>query len=802
MTTMNTQMAAAQDLPFVFNPLLSEQEQDVVKPFSYFLKQSDELGFMGAPKGVQITYDGAYNTKFGEFTLAAGTPLKPLNSRIRTLSKGHLPVINYAVLCDGIEYRVQSFASSANLDPLDNLITFIRVTAHNPGKETRRAALGGRFFDHEGPWRHPIFDRKKPWWWVDKFMDREKWIPWKEWEAVEIKEHSQVYRSGHLTFTYTPDSPAWTVLETANNIEPVEFLMDLKPGQSASVVFKFPFAPVEVSRAEHLKNVIEADYDQYLQKTISFWEHELNGDTVFSVPEEKVVNMHKASLMYDLVARNMEEDRKTFIQTVSSVMYNDFFSRDAAFIIHTYDLLGRPELAEQCIEYVLLKDSTGALTGFRTTHPDAWGQVIWTMAAHYRITGDKKFAARVYAAIPPHMEKLKAEIAKDPLGLWPVAGPYDNEMITGHYTGHSFWVLLGLKDAVQLAVALGKTDDAASYQALHDEYLARFKKQLAIITESTGGYIPPGIDHPLDGMDWENATGGVYPFRVFPPENPMVSATVNMIRNFIYQEGITTYDKNALKVKTQMATNGVGWSKPLRAFVHHYELFNVLETILALGRDREAITDFYSFLVHTGSSQTGFEYDTWAWRDRNPHSNYPPHGWCAARYNEFFRNLLVREDTEKRVLHLASALSPVWLQKGKVIRVENAPTDFGAISYKINSAAAGAEIDIQSNWRQSPDELIFHVPWFLEVTAAKADGKTVAVKDRQIHLSPATRHLSLLWKWTEHPDLSYETGVKLYLEKYWKLQQGIEMPGFDSRWIFPETDNRAAAGAAGTRPNN
>ena len=24
----------------------------------------------------------------------------------------------------------------------------------------------------------------------------------------------------------------------------------------------------------------------------------------------------------------------------------------------------------------------------------------------------------------------------------------------------------------------------------------------------------------------------------------------------------------------------------------------------------------------------------WAWRDRNPHSNYPPHGWCAARYNE------------------------------------------------------------------------------------------------------------------------------------------------------------------------
>ena len=51
------------------------RSRDVVRPFSYFLKQSDELGFMGTPKGVQITYDGAYNTKFGDFTLSAGTPL-------------------------------------------------------------------------------------------------------------------------------------------------------------------------------------------------------------------------------------------------------------------------------------------------------------------------------------------------------------------------------------------------------------------------------------------------------------------------------------------------------------------------------------------------------------------------------------------------------------------------------------------------------------------------------------------------------------------------------------------------------
>lgn len=788
-TLIPARMAQAEDAPFIFNPLLTEQAQDVVKPFSYFLKQSDELGFKDAPKGVQITYDGGYNTEFGEFTLSAGTPLKPLNSRVRTLAQGCLPVISYAEIVDGIEYQVQSFATPVKLDPLDNLIVFIRVTAHNGGKKIRRAAIGGRFFDHSGEWVQDLFDRRQPWWWVDKFMSRTNWTPCKVWEDLDVQTDGQVARCGHLAFNYVPGSTHWTLIKSDNNIEPMEFTLNLKPGQTESVVFKVPFSPVEKTRTEKVKDVTAADYDDYLAKTIHFWNQTLAQATQFSVPEAKVVNMQKASLMYDLVARNIDADQKSFVQTVNDVHYNNFFSRDAAFIIHTYDLLGLPEIAEQCIEYVLLKDKDGKLDGFRLTHPDAWGQAIWTIAAHYRMTGDKKFIERIYPIIPAHIEKLKAETAKDPLGLWPVAGPYDNEMITGHYTGHSLWVLLGLEDAVQLAKALGKMDDAAKYQALHDEYLAKFNKQLAVITQSTGGYIPPGLDHPLDGNDWENATGGVYPFRVLSPTNPLVAGTVNTVRNYLYQEGITTYGKNALSLKTLMATNGANWSKPRASLIHHYEVFNVLQTELALGMDRQAIADFYSFLVHSGSTQTGFEYDLWAWRDRFPHSNYPPHGWCAARYNECLRNMLLREDTEKPVLHLASALAPLWLEAGKEISVKNAPTDFGPLSYQIHSRANGAEVTIQSNWRQSPDEIIFHVPWFLNITKAQADGKTLTVKDRQIHLPATTRQLSLAWNWIEHPNVSYETGVKLYLDKYWKLQKGVTLPGFDSRWLFPAHDS-------------
>jgi hypothetical protein len=498
------------------------------------------------------------------------------------------------------------------------------------------------------------------------------------------------------------------------------------------------------------------------------------------------MEMQKASLMYDLMARDLQEDRKTCIQTVSDVQYNQFFSRDAAFIIHTYDMLGMPQIAEQCLEYVLLKDEQGKITGLRATHPDAWGQALWTLAAHYRITGDRSFAERVYSAVPGHIAKLEEETAKDPWGLWPVAGPYDNERIDGHYTGHSFWVLRGLKDAVELANAVGETGHARRFQKLYDDYLAKFMVRLKAITGLTGGYIPPGLDDPLAGMDWENASGGVYPFGVISAADPMVANTVKTVRDYAYQEGIMTYEHNAFKVSKAKDAKGADWSQPEHTVIHHYETFQVLQTLLALGMDREVITDFYSFLVHTGSTHTGFEYDIWAWRDRNFHNNYPPHGWCAARFNECLRNMLVREDTQEPVLHLASALSPEWLQAGRRVRVTKAPTDFGTISYTIDATSEGAKVSLDAQWRKTPGSLRFHIPWFMELRSATVDGKVVECRDRVIELLPDARQMDLQWTRKSTPDLSYRKGVELYVDRYWKIQHGEPIPGFDSRWIFPE----------------
>jgi hypothetical protein len=773
---------------YIHDARLDERTHDLQGPFNYFLTPSDALGFMDAPKAFQLTGDGACNAYWGELTLWAGTPLKRLNSRVRTLDQGCLPVINYGSLLDGIEYRVKAFAAPLGLDPLANLLGFVRITATNPGKTAQRVAVGARVFDHEGPWRHPLFDHTKPLWWAARFIDQATWQPWKIWEPTEVRNNGEVHRtdSKHLIFHYQPDASGWQVIDAPSNVEPFEFVIQLAPGQSASVDVTMPFVPVANERTEQVQAVADASFDDYLERSSKFWQQQLNPEAVFEVPEQKVMDMQKASLMYDLMARDMQADRKSFIQTVSDVQYNQFFSRDAAFIIHTYDMLGLPQVAAECIEHVLLKDEQGNLTGLRATHPDAWGQALWTLAAHYRITGDLAFAQRVYPAVPGHIAKLEAETAKDPWGLWPVAEPYDNERIDGHYTGHSFWVLRGLKDAAELATAIGKDDDARHFQKLYDNYLAKFMVKLKAITDLTGGYIPPGLDDPLAGMDWENASGGVYPFGVIAAANPIVKNTVKTVRDYAYQEGIMTYEHNAYKVRKAKDAKGADWSQPEHTVIHHYETFQVLQTLLALGMDREVITDFYSFLVHTGSTNTGFEYDIWAWRDRNFHNNYPPHGWCAARFNECLRNMLVREDMQQPVLHLASALAPTWLEAGRRVRVNKAPTDFGLISYAIESTADGAKISIDAQWRTPPTSLRFHIPWFVDLRSAKLDGRSIEAKDRVLELPATAKQLDLKWSLTPTPDLNYRKGVERYVDRYWKIQRGEKIPGFDSRWIFPE----------------
>ncbi|HET6643893.1 MAG TPA: PA14 domain-containing protein, partial [Fimbriimonadales bacterium] len=692
---------------------------------------------------------------FKELDIKAGSPLKSIDARIRTPLRGYLPIYTYGFDRDGAHYEVQTFAWTPNLDPRENLIAFERITVSNRTAKTAHVNFSASI-GNVGQAARVLLSHRQ--WYTQKFNS----APLQPTLPVEKGGGAIDLLNGrYLLYSGSP----------IINHDAVMYSFDLAPGKKQAIDFKMPFVPIHLQRGDELDKLQRADFASALKETVEFWESILGRAFQVEVDDTKVVETMKSSLIFDLIARDIEEDGKHFTQTVNKFQYHSFYARDTSFIARSYELMNLPDVARETIEKYVVRDESGKPIKLLRTSPDDWGQSLWALGAYIISTGDVPFANEIAPALAPHLEEFDQALKGDPLGLWPVAGPYDNELIDGHYTSHNLWALLGLRTAEKVARMRSDKEAESAARSRYDLLFGRFQNRLASLTKKTGGYIPPGMDDPAKGFDWENASGGVYPFAVFGSGHPWAKATIALEREYKYREGIMTWGPNAWVGKLAAMT-GEEFDPQ---FLHDYDTFQVTETCLDAGMQREVVEDLYSTLVHTSSTNGGFETSIRPWGDRNPGDNFPPHGWFAARYNELVRNMLIREDLFNRDLHIFSALAPKWVEPGKTVRVANGANDFGSFDLSMRCRADGADIELHPKWRTSPDALVVHFPWFLTVSKATADGAPVKIEGGMIRISPNARSIRLDWTWNSHPDLSYERAVEFWLNKNYKPKRGEDM---------------------------
>ena len=122
----------------------------------------------------------------------------------------------------------------------------------------------------------------------------------------------------------------------------------LQPGEKRILDFKMPYTPIPAND-QLVAQLRAAKFDTCLKRTVAFWNGILSSGIEIHIPESKVENTFKASLIYDLIARNKEEGY--YIQKVNDLHYHAFWIRDAAHIIHMYLLSGYPEIARQCLDF-------------------------------------------------------------------------------------------------------------------------------------------------------------------------------------------------------------------------------------------------------------------------------------------------------------------------------------------------------------------------------------------------------------------------------------------------------------------
>ncbi len=730
--------------------------------FSYYSQPTDEIGVMDAPSGTEISPEGFLYTGYGELMFFTGNPEVPINERVKTLLRGYLPVIQYDYTRDGISYDFEAFAATLDGAPSGTQVDFIRVQVENTTQQPRVAWLSsgmryeGTVNSADGVPNNRFARPAQP----GKPGDYSQ--PGVAWSArwSYSSGADTIDRDGQVLY-YFPQTPAHTVRYTleedaspSGTLKPrvlrivpttpagiVRYELALKPGEKISLDWKLPVIPVAVDSPDAAR-IQSAGFDDYLSRTVDGWEHILGQGMDISVPERKVDDAFKASLVYDLIARNKIGD--DYVQTVNDLQYHAFWLRDASFIARMYDVTGYREYARQVIDFFSKWQQPDGNFLSQGGQFDGVGQVLWAYGQHYAITHDHDFAVSVFPAVARAVAWIHQARQSDPLHLLPATTPGDNEAITGHVTGHNFWALDGIQNAILLADATGHPQQAAQFQQEYNDYHAALMQVLDRATRNTGGYIPPGLDGQQDGQDWGNMLT-IYPGPALSTQNPMVRATLDATRAK-YKEGIMTYADGTL--------------------LHDYLGFTNMEIELILGDQQLAIRDLYAELVHTSSTQGGFETDIIPWGDRNFHDNLAPHGWYAARLRIALRNMFVRE--EGRDLHLLSAISPAWIQPGSEMQVDRVPTNFGAVQLRLSILSpTRAQLSLHNSFVDPPAHIILHLPWFMETQKIVADGDSIPVTGDSISLPAHVQTVQITWrKRISAPDLSYQAAVARYMQDY------------------------------------
>jgi hypothetical protein len=737
-------------------------------PFSYFSRPSTVLGMADGTEGTQVTPEGWLWTGSAQLMFFAGPKLEPLRQRIQTLRDGCIPIVTDRTKVGDVEYELTMFGWTLDSKPQSPLVNFIRARITNTGKR-------------DAPARFATALRAEG----DHCCSRLR-VSWNPIAAKYAMGETYAARDGQLVYAFpaapmlkrmiVPDREAKAEIagreEFVVRDAPVcmaQYDTTLAAGQDITLDFVMPYKPAPLADEKTVTALQAARFDDYEKLAADWWQRYLAQGTQIDLPEAKAVDTWQASLMYDSVARSKWGD--DYVPTVNYFQYHYFWVRDGAYIINAFDLAGRPRWAEQCLEYYMKSRQPDGII-YQPPQLDGWGQSLWAFGSHWRLTGDDDWARRVYPTLAQHVRAVFARTPKDPLGLVPPAPPYDNEAINGHYTGHSFWLLIGMQDMIGMAQALGHPDDAKQFTDWYNMYRANFERALSAATAKTGGYIPPGLDAE-NGCDWDNMIG-LYPRGGVPargalnPQDPRVAATVNTVRAKKYAEGIMTY--------------GAGLKPGL---LHLYDTIKNTEAEVAMNRQRDALADFYALLVHTSSTQAGFEFGVVPWDNRDTGGNFPPHGWFAAEYMGLLRNMLVREwDGDLRVF---SVVSPEWMKPGKTISIRRAPTDFGEVSVTARFSDHSMSLRMTPRWRTEPRSVILHLPWFVDATGATADGKQVAIEavpygeGKQITLPASTRQVNVQWQTGTLPGISYAAAVDA-----WKAENCRRFAEFTRKGGKPE----------------
>jgi hypothetical protein len=514
--------------------------------------------------------------------------------------------------------------------------------------------------------------------------------------------------------------------------------------------------PGWAASADELKSFSTTDP---LPKLKAYWENILSHAMQVDVPDALLMNVIRASQVHCLIAARNEEAGKRIAPWIAAVSYGPLES-EANSIIRGMDLFGHGLFAQRSLDYFISRyDPAGFLTTGYTLMGTGWH--LQTLGQHYQLTRDSEWLKSVAPKVATVCDWITRQRAKtkfvsdDSTDTSPPEAGLAPPGVMADWSNYAYYFCLngyycaGLREAatalsdIRFGGAEGWLKEASDYaDAIRRAYHAT--QALMPVYPLRDGTFTPGYPSQVhtpgpsnnffpgeDGnrswcYDVELGSHHLVPQGVLKPASADVDSIMNHMEDVqFFADGWFDYpsaenEKDPFnfggfaKVQPYYCRNGEIYAMrdEVKPFIRSY--FNTLPTLLN--------TEVLSLQEHF--------HGAGAW-NKTHETGY---------FLQQTRFMLVMEHDD--ALWLAPLITNKWLKNGMSVGVQNAPTRFGNVSYRIASSVDKGFIDVsvEAPTRTPPREIVVRLRHPLDrpiqrVTVNDIETSSFDSADGTIHLA-------------------------------------------------------------------
>jgi hypothetical protein len=642
---------------------------------------------------------------------------KEARDKQQELSAGWLPIVitkwgdKSDVAFERTDYAVLANAPSS----LDQS----KLTGNEPALLISRLVIR-----NDSPSSKKIEDYIKPWKKGEKefgyaSMPKDAQNPWDtalSEDCVMVTDGAAMYAICYV------DMRGRGLLSPETSLGAARYSIELGPSQEHAIYTVIPGRPFVAEEVPKLKNL---DYDHLYNSTIKYWKERLSEGMQLELPDPHLQNLYNANQHHFLVALTKDPTRGEYYPNSADLVYGpDPF--DSSPIIQALDLRGLHKLADRCLQAYLstqgmarpdgnYSSKQGGFYEYWPQYTSDQGFVLWALAEHYLYTRDKDWLTRVAPQIVAGCDFIiqarQQTMITRPNGQKPLtyglapAGTLGDPRSWQYSFMLNGLFYLGMSKCARVLEDVD-AENARRIAADAQDYLQAIQRALREIIavspvtrlrdNTSVPCVPPFVT--LRGYA-SDINGSVDPDSRFEYASDVTAGAFQLVKCEIakasgpeatwllntFEDRFFMYSPNQQeRVRLENISNdwfNLGGFDKLEPYVLYYP-----EAYLLRDQIPNFLRAFYNTLASIADPQNlAFQ------EELDGNGGQAQKTGEEAKFLMQLRQMLLIEIDDN--LHLALGTPRSWLENGKQIAVDRAPSYFGEVAYRIKSFVSEGRIE-------------------------------------------------------------------------------------------------------------